>query len=295
MKLYKKIYIVLATLSLGFLGYGAMIFRKFTAPYIFSEQRKCLGNYCEVRTSDEIKLAAVLFERPHARRVFLICHGYHQVKEEMYVFADLFPQDTVMCFDFRAHGESAGSKISFGIHEYKDVLAVVDFLRSCPTTKKLPLYVIGISMGGAALLKAISQGAQIDAAVIDSSFSNLRAQLKFSLRKRTMLPFFLDFIALRVFEYFIDGSIDSVKIQSYGPQIQVPVLVFQDVADAIVPPESIEQIFNALGSPLKQNHRLSGTRHGWMFREHSDEYVQMIESFGIGVDDFIRCASLNPS
>ena len=57
---------------------------------------------------------------------------------------------TVLLYDSRAHGESDGSRITFGHLESLDARAMLGFLRRAAPGERLG--VIGISRGGAAVL-----------------------------------------------------------------------------------------------------------------------------------------------
>jgi fermentation-respiration switch protein FrsA (DUF1100 family) len=59
---------------------------------------------------------------------------------------------SVLLFDFQAHGESAGEHITFGYLESRDAQAAISCLRAHAPDEKIG--VIGVSMGGAAVLLA---------------------------------------------------------------------------------------------------------------------------------------------
>ncbi len=64
----------------------------------------------------------------------------------------VFQPPSSLLFDFQAHGESTGERITFGYLESKDAQAAVNFLHTNLPEEKLGL--IGVSMGGAATLLA---------------------------------------------------------------------------------------------------------------------------------------------
>jgi alpha-beta hydrolase superfamily lysophospholipase len=59
---------------------------------------------------------------------------------------------TVLLFDFQAHGESGGERITTGYLESRDARAAVDFVRAQTPGERVG--VLGVSMGGAAALLA---------------------------------------------------------------------------------------------------------------------------------------------
>jgi alpha-beta hydrolase superfamily lysophospholipase len=89
--------------------------------------------------------------RPGAGAVVLL-HGVRADRRSMVARARLLANHgfSVLLFDFQAHGESAGDRITFGSREGLDARAAVDFLRA-----RLPgerIGAIGMSLGGAAAL-----------------------------------------------------------------------------------------------------------------------------------------------
>jgi pimeloyl-ACP methyl ester carboxylesterase len=81
---------------------------------------------------------------------------------------------TVLLFDFQAHGESDGGRITYGHRESFDAAAAVDFVR-----RRLPserVGVIGVSLGGAAALLG-PKPLPVDALVLESVYPDIEAAL----------------------------------------------------------------------------------------------------------------------
>ena len=70
----------------------------------------------------------------------------------------------VLLFDFQAHGESRGERITFGYLESRDARAAIDFVRARLPSERVG--VIGVSMGGAAALLA-KPPLEVDALVLE--------------------------------------------------------------------------------------------------------------------------------
>src|SRR5262249_53148216 len=77
---------------------------------------------------------------------------------------------SVLLFDFQAHGDSSGDKITFGYLESQDAQAAVDFRRL--KLPGQPIGVIGVSMGGAAALLA-SPKLDVDAMVLEEVYPDI--------------------------------------------------------------------------------------------------------------------------
>jgi pimeloyl-ACP methyl ester carboxylesterase len=77
---------------------------------------------------------------------------------------------TVMLFDSRAHGESGGQRITFGYMESIDARTLLGALRQAAPGE--PLGVIGVSLGGAAVLVG-PQPLRVHALVLESVYPTL--------------------------------------------------------------------------------------------------------------------------
>jgi hypothetical protein len=74
--------------------------------------------------------------------------------------------------DFYGSGGSSGVGTTIGVKEANDVAATVEYIRRIWPQRKIILY--GISMGGAAVLRAIAaNGAEPDAIIIEATFDSL--------------------------------------------------------------------------------------------------------------------------
>src|SRR5687768_1336506 len=83
-----------------------------------------------------------------------LMHGFRGSRLDMLSRARFLSADgyTVLLFDFQAHGESTGERITVGYLESRDARAAVEFLRASAPGERVG--VVGVSMGGAATLLA---------------------------------------------------------------------------------------------------------------------------------------------
>jgi uncharacterized protein len=78
----------------------------------------------------------------------------------------------VLMIDLRGHGESEGKRYTFGVHERRDVLGAVDFLLK-HGFEPGQIGVLGISLGGAAVIRAALEEPAIGALVVESTFADI--------------------------------------------------------------------------------------------------------------------------
>ncbi len=115
-----------------------------------------------LKSSDGLSLHAwVLLSRtaPPDRWV-LVLHGYRSDRSILYVRARFFARRgfNVLLLHFRGHGSSDPSRISYGYHERKDVMAAFEFIRSLNPGAPVHIGIDGISMGAAAAAYAVGRG-----------------------------------------------------------------------------------------------------------------------------------------
>lgn len=80
---------------------------------------------------------------------------------------------TTLALDFRAHGDSEGRSSTMGIHEGRDVLAAVDFLRARPGFDRAPIGLYGVGMGAHAAVLAAAERSRISVLVLDGLYPDV--------------------------------------------------------------------------------------------------------------------------
>ncbi len=88
---------------------------------------------------------------------------------------------TVLLFDFQAHGESTGKRITFGYLESKDAQAAINLLRTTAPGEKIG--VIGLSMGGAAAILATPR-LEVDAMSLEMVYPSINQAIADRLAMR---------------------------------------------------------------------------------------------------------------
>jgi len=141
----------------------------------------------------------------------LLLHGVRGTRRQMLDRA-LFLHAagySVLLFDFGAHGESTGNRITFGSRESSDAGAALEWLRL-----RLPgeaVGAVGVSMGGAAALPGRSP-LQVDALVLESVYPTIEAAVDGRLRSRlgALGPHFSPLLTLQL-PLWLGLSADSLS------------------------------------------------------------------------------------
>ncbi|HET6314097.1 MAG TPA: alpha/beta fold hydrolase [Chloroflexia bacterium] len=109
-----------------------------------------------------------------ANGLVLMFPGYAESKESLLPAASTLHAlgYNLLMLDFRGVGGSSGNDTTLGVREAKDVARAVQYARLQWPGHPLVLY--GVSMGGAAVMRAIAvEGVRVNAAIVESPFDSL--------------------------------------------------------------------------------------------------------------------------
>lgn len=229
---------------------------------------------------DNTCLSGFVIKRPHAKRTILVCHGYHMNKERVRQFLDIIPDDNIVLFDFRAHGESEGSIITFGYYEQQDVLAAVHYIQHDSYLSQFPLCGVGVSMGAASLIRAaVHEQSAFKALILDSSFACLHQQLERSFSAKTGLKkeFFMPIMKM-IYESFARFVIHEVRPVSSAHHITIPTLIIHSEHDDFIHVEDAYAIYKELAG-YKELWLVPDMKHGNIRKQLQDAYKNRIQTF----------------
>jgi pimeloyl-ACP methyl ester carboxylesterase len=140
---------------------------------------------------------------------------------------------SVAAIDLRNHGESGADDhgIQFGRTEQHDAAALVAWARQKPSPG--PIFLMGISMGGATAIRAIHEGAQVDGLILLDSLLDTQDALQQAIWASSGLPPALtapSAWAATTFYGFPGGEEQPLHLAA---ALDVPILVMQDPADPV--------------------------------------------------------------
>ena len=183
------------------------------------------------------------------RLVVVMFHGYAASKSTLLNVAPVFHElgFPTMLVDFYGSGGSSGTDTSLGVEEARDVAAAMNFIRQKWPGRKVVLY--GISMGGAAVLRAVSTEAiKPDAIIVESTFDTLlnTARSRFHATGLPGTPFSELLIfwgsLQRRFNFYTHNPVD------YARSVKCPALILHGEKDERAPPEQARSIAQATGN-----------------------------------------------
>lgn len=219
-----------------------------------------------IRSFDGLRLTSHFL--PAASRnpefILLCMHGYRSNGFKEYGIYKKFYHETLQADlwfpDQRAHGESEGKYICYGVKERFDVLSWIDYINRFAAErygKKLPIYLHGISMGCATVLMAYGLGypENVKGIIADCGYTSPDAIFRHIIKHSFHIPCFpvlnlSDLISKRLARFgFKDASTTDALKQSVPHEI--PILFIHGKDDHFVPADMTLRNYDAFPGKKK--------------------------------------------
>jgi pimeloyl-ACP methyl ester carboxylesterase len=224
------------------------------------------------------EVRGVLIEGGEGAGIVMLLHGIRANRAEMYGRARFLAAAgyTVLAFDFQAHGETPGRRITAGYRESNDAIAARRFLLDRWPSARVGA--IGNSMGGAALLLA-SPPLPLQAIVLEAVYPTIEEAVGNRLRARLgrfgslVLPALMLQLDLRLgIEAIAMRPVERVGVMA------APVFVVGGANDPYTPPEATRRLFES-GVEPKQLWIVDGVGHEDVHRKAGAEYERRVLAF----------------
>jgi uncharacterized protein len=182
----------------------------------------------------------------------------------------------VLLFDFQAHGESNGERITFGALERHDAAAAIAFAKSHRPNARVG--VIGISLGGAATLLA-DPPLPIDALVIESVYPTVaeagfnRVALRLGPLAHLLTP-----LLLIQFDWRLGFPPDTLRPIDRIGAITAPLYVIAGSDDRHTTLAESRRLFDRATAP-KEFWAVSGAAHVDLHAHARDDYERRVGAF----------------
>jgi pimeloyl-ACP methyl ester carboxylesterase len=203
----------------------------------------------------EVTLKGWIFRATAPRRGWIVyLHGIADNRQSAIGFARRFvPQGyDVLAYDGRAHGESTGTAVTYGVLEKRDLLSALDAAH----VDRAVLF--GCSLGASVALQAAPLDPRIAGVVAQSPFADLRS-IVFE-RKPWIATRGEAERALALAGKRGGFDVDEASVLRAAPRIAVPVLLIHGANDRATSPAHSQRIFEALAGP-KQLLLVPGAGH----------------------------------
>ena len=233
-----------------------------------------------VKSFDGLTLKARLYVLDEKAPVHIQFHGYRGQAVRDFSGGVRLPMESghnVLLVDQRAHGNSEGHIITFGVKERKDVLTWVNFVVN-RFGKDTKIALEGISMGAATVLMASNLDMpNVKAIFADCPYSSPK-EITLKVSKEMGLPKFLAYPLLVVggiiyahFNLNSESASKSVKDSKY------PILIIHGREDRFVPIEMSRELKRI--NPNIELEEFDDAAHGMSYLVDMDRYKRLVKSF----------------
>ena len=238
-----------------------------------------------IESYDGLRLSARYYHSSDTAPLHILFHGYRSRAEfDMSggVYECMSLSHNVLLVDQRAHGESEGKSISFGINERLDLLLWCEYAKE-RFGDDVKIFIWGLSMGGATVLMSLDLPLprNVLAAVADCPYSSPEDIIK-RVARSIHAPIALLFPFLRlgamIFGGFRLGEISAEKSVS---ESKIPVLLIHGERDGYVPCEMSEkmaELATARGVDVRFV-KFENASHGMSYLENTEKYRRIASDF----------------
>ena len=184
--------------------------------------------------------------------------------------------DTLLV-DFRGVGGSSGNTTTLGVQEAKDVALAMSYAQR--SNLKRPLILYGVSMGSAAIFKAVAQEkVNPDAVILELPFARLVDAVRSRLRA-IRLPTF-PMAEMLVFWGSIQHGFNGFAYNpvTYANQVKCPALLLHGKLDPWTTLAEINQIFQNLQG-FKQLVIFPNTGHSLLVTVDKERWKRSVDQF----------------
>lgn len=237
-----------------------------------------------VQSDDGLKLHAVLLKNEHASKKTVICfHGYTSCSTNDYVSLSKFYYEqgfNVLMVDGRAHGQSEGKYIGFGVLDRKDALRWIDYTINVFGGDSI-IFLHGISMGASTVLMAsgLNLPKNVKTIVADCGFTSAYDVFSHILKRDYHIPKFpiMNLTDLLTKSFAGYGYKDVSTIDAVA-KTNVPIIFIHGDKDDFVPTYMSEKNYEACASD-KQLLIVNGADHAEAYYVNQQAYEKAITTF----------------
>lgn len=232
-----------------------------------------------IETEDGLKLQAwyVPSERESDKAVALF-HGHSASRAQLLPYARFLREEHhCLLVDFRASGDSEGEFSSLSVFEARDVLAAVRWLE---VRGHGSIGVWGMSMGGAAAIRAAARTRAIKALVTEGTFDRVEHVIAKRARdRRYPFPRLVGRAVAREVARRLALPADLPQpVDLIGALSPRPVLVVHGTQDATSAPDNAMRLYKAAGYP-KALYMVEGAGHTLCRDCEPQEYERRVLEF----------------
>ena len=229
---------------------------------------------------DGVRLHARLRAADDGAPIQILCHGYRSNPFRDFSGGGIEALENkhgVLIIDQRAHGESEGGTITFGIRESRDLLGWINYVCERFPNKKIVL--VGISMGGATVVAAsgYEMPPAVKCIVADCPYSCVKDELIHTAKKIGFPGAVYPLIRL---SGWIFGRFDTEDgdFRNSVKRATLPIIILHGEADGLVPCYMSKQLYDAAKDRVRHI-TFPNAQHGISYLVDRERYVKEVYAF----------------
>jgi len=236
-----------------------------------------------IKAKDGVTLSAKYFHVADGAPIHIEFHGYKSRAISDFCGGSKLIRGmghNILLVDHRAHGESGGHTITFGIKERYDCLEWVKYIVG-RFGKDQKIFLVGISMGAATVLMAseLELPGNVAGIIADSPYSSPEEIIRKVCREEMGLPDKLVFPFVILGGFLFGGfDIRESSAVSAAKKCRIPTLVIHGENDLFVPCEMSERIYRELNCK-KQLFTVPEAGHGLGYMVDTEGYERTVADF----------------
>lgn len=244
--------------------------------------KKTPSQSVSVVARDGVKLYGRFYHIAEGAPVVICFHGYRSsaLRDGMGAFKLGYNKGyNVLLVDQRAHRESAGRTITFGVKERLDCLEWIAYILA-HHGMDTPIFLAGLSMGAATVLMAtgLELPENVKGILADCAYSTPKDILKISIgmMKLPVAPvYFLVRLSAKIFGGF---DPEEASVKEALKKCKVPVLFVHGEADRMVPCSMCRENYEACAAE-KELLLVPEADHGMSYALERSRYEEMLNAF----------------
>lgn len=235
-----------------------------------------------VTSKDGLKLHAYWIPAEEQRGTVLLAHGYRSTYLVDFGLAFAFYHKlgmNILVPDQRAHGDSEGKFITFGVKESEDMQCWIDYHNK--NYGKQQMILSGLSMGASTVLFLADQvlPENVKCIIADCGFTSPYDILDVVFRSVVHFPAHISLFVTNILcSLFAGFSLRQKDTRNVLKNAKLPILMIHGLADDFVPSSMTVQGYNACTGE-KELLLVKDAGHGVSFLKDKETYTKRILAF----------------